>query len=340
MTDDAGLPRGLPPGHRPFRPTPAEPIRWPDDFGRRFTLFCDVEEEFDWRAPLDPGQRATTAMRAFPAAHRRFAEAGAGLTCMVDHPVATDPAAVDLLAEAAAHPRSAIGAQLHAWVTPPFAAPVTPFTSYQGNLPPALEAAKIAALTAALTAAFDAPPRAFRAGRYGLGPATLALLRGAGYRLDSSVRAGYDYRADGGPDFRAIGNAAWRDQGVVELPLTTIHTGLARRGGKALHRALGAVPFGRGLAARAGLIQRVALTPEDMPLAAALQAIDVAARDGERLLAFSFHSPSLAPGFTPYVRDEHDLAAFWGWWSAVLERLAARGYAHASLMEVLAAACA
>lgn len=329
---------GVPAGHRPFRPAPGEPVRWPEEFGTRFTVFVDVEEEFDWRAPLDAQHRSTAAMAAFPDAHRRFAEAGVGLTCMVDYPIATDVRAVDILRRVAADGRSAIGTQLHAWVNPPFARPVTRFASYAGNLPRDVEQAKIAALTHAIAQAFGARPLAFRAGRYGLGPATLPLLAEAGYRLDSSVRAGYDYSADGGPDFSGTGNAAYRADGLVELPLTSVYTGLARRGGAALYRALGRIPRGRGVAARTGMLARVALTPEDMPIAAALKAVEVATRQGERLLVFSFHSPSLAPGHTPYVRDAADLAAFHRWWDVMLGQLARLGVRYASLAEILTAA--
>ncbi|MSO77898.1 MAG: hypothetical protein EXQ87_13480 [Alphaproteobacteria bacterium] len=31
---------------------------------------------------------------------------------------------------------------------------------------------------------------------------------------------------------------------------------------------------------------------------------------GIRVLVFSFHSPSVTPGFTPYVRDQADLRSF------------------------------
>lgn len=325
-------------GATPFRPVPGEPVRWSEAFGTRFTVFVDVEEEFDWTAPLDRAHRATTAMAAFPAAHRRFAERGVGLTCMIDHPIATDPGSVDLLRTVAGDGRSAIGAQLHPWVTPPHDEPVNGFTSFSGNLPRALQAAKIATLTTAIADAFGAPPQAFRAGRYGLGPDTLALLAAAGYRLDSSVRPGYDYSGEGGPDYARAGNAAWHANGLVELPLTTIFTGRARLGGGGLHQALGRIPKARGLFARAGLLSRVALTPEDMPVRAALDAVELAVGEGLRLLTFSFHSPSLAPGHTPYVRDAADLKAFWRWWDAVLDRLDRLGVRPASLAQILAAA--
>ena len=60
--------------------------------------------------------------------------------------------------------------------------------------------------------------------------------------------------------------------------------------------------------------------------------------DGVRLLVLSFHSPSLVPGHTPYVRDAADLRRFWTWWGAVLARLDRLGVRAASLDEVLAAA--
>ncbi|SEM52286.1 hypothetical protein SAMN05192583_0503 [Sphingomonas gellani] len=324
--------------YRPPAPDPDELVCWPADFGTRFTLFCDVEEEFDWRASLSRDGWSTTAMSAFPDAHRRFAGLDMPLACMVDYAVAADPTAADYLASVRDDPRCAIGAQLHPWVTPPFEEAVTPFNSYAGNLPPSLEAAKIATLTDTIATRFGRPPVAYRAGRYGIGPDTLSVLAALGYRLDTSVRAAYDYRADGGPDFRAIGSSAYRRDRVIELPFTTVHTGMLRGRGASLYRRAAGFPHGPGVLVRLGLVQRVSLTPEDMPLRAALEAVTVAVGEGTRLLTFSFHSPSLAPGHTPYVRDAADLAAFWRWWDAMAERLVRLGVRSASLNEILNAA--
>lgn len=325
----------------PFRPADGRPVVWRAGFGTRFTLLVDTEEEFDWRAPFrhDGWGVATTA--ALPDAHARLAGMGARSGYLVDYPVATDPAAIDALRAVMAQGDATIGAQLHPWVNPPFDEPLTPANSFAGNLPPALEAAKLDALTGAIAAAFGAPPLAFRSGRYGLGPHTRALLAARGYRLDSSVRARYDYRAAGGPDFSAISSDAYRcgpAGALIELPLTTIYTGALRTGGAALHARLAALPRGLGIAARLKLLSRVALTPEDMPLADALEAIRVAIGEGLRLLSFSFHSPSLAPGHTPYVRDAADLARFWAWWDAVLALLGRLGATPASLAELIATA--
>ena len=320
-----------------FRPVPGPPLRWPVDFGVRFTVFVDCEEEFDWSAPVDRAQRATTAMRAFPKAHRRFADHDVGLTCLVDYPVVVDPASVAILRAVVADGRSAIGAQLHPWVNPPHDEAISPRNSFPGNLPRAQERSKIELLTAAIEHAFGARPLVYRAGRYGLGPNSWALLEAAGYRLSTSARAHYDYRRGGGPDYRAVGSEAWRVGELVELPLTTVFTGHLRRGGTKLYDTATRVPRGRGLLARAGLLQRVALTPEDMPIARALEAVEVAVGEGLRLLTFSFHSPSLVPGHTPYVRDAADLATFWRWWELMLARLDRLGVRPASLDQILAA---
>jgi hypothetical protein len=335
---------GTQPSGRGWRlPPVAESARiaWPDDFGTRFTILVDTEEEFDWNAPLSRDGYQTRAMAALPEGHARFALRGVSLAYMIDYPIATDPASIDVLRAVLAHGYAEIGTQLHAWVNPPLEEALTPANSYAGNLAEALEGAKLDALTNAITAAFGTRPIAYRAGRYGIGPNTLKLLVERGYRLDSSMRAGYEYTADGGPDFTAIGNHAFRagaDNAIVELPLTTVFTGLARSGGAPLHRALGHIPRGRGIFARAGLLSRVALTPEDMPLTEALEAIRVALGEGLRLLNFSFHSPSLAHGHTPYVRDAGDLAKFLGWWDAVLDLLDRRGARPASIAEVVGAA--
>ncbi|MDQ1155801.1 hypothetical protein QE385_000128 [Sphingomonas sp. SORGH_AS 950] len=325
---------------RPWRPDPPsaeERIDWPADFGNRFLVTVDVEEEFDWSAPLDRRHRATTAMRAFPAAHRRFAAAGVGLTCMVDYPVAVDPASVAILSECRNDGRSEIGAQLHAWVTPPYREVVDSFTSHAGNLPLALEAAKLDMLTEALAQGFGTGPRIFRSGRYGLGPSSLGLLAERGYRIDSSMRALHDYGDEGGMDFGGIVAHGFRRDGMIELPLTSVFDGLLRRCGPRLYRCAGQVPYGRGVLARAGLLNRIPLTPEGVGIADALAGIDRSLQGGVRLLVFSFHSPTLEPGHTPYVRDARDRVQFDRWWDAVFDRLAERGVLPTTVADILAA---
>ncbi|THD36545.1 MAG: WalW protein [Sphingomonas sp.] len=325
------------PGFRPSAPAPADLIAWPADFGTRFVVFVDVEEEFDWDLPLSRDNRSVEAVAALPDAHARFAAAGVPLALMLDHPVASDARAADWIGPLLTG-GSLVGAQLHPWVTPPLDEALVPRNSFAGNLPRALEAAKLDALTDAIATAFGARPTAYRAGRYGLGPQTFELLAGRGYRLDSSMRPGFDYAPQGGPDYGAIGNQAFHIGGLIELPSTTVFTGLARGGGMGLYRAGGSVPKGRALLARTRLLQRIPLTPEGIPIAEALEAVRAAVGDGIRVLSFAFHSPSLVPGHTPYVRYADDLRAFWHWWDRMFAELDRLGVTPCGLAELIAAA--
>jgi hypothetical protein len=306
--------RGTIPPYRPPAQTVDTLIRWPESFGTRFLVFVDVEEEFDWSAPLEARHRSVTAMRALPTAHARFADRGVGLVCLVDHPVASDTEAVAILRDVVAD-------------------------SYPGNLPRAAQAAKLDVLTDVLGAAFGAAPIVYRAGRYGIGPDTAELLVERGYRVETSIRARYDYSADGGRDFSRIGSEAYRLGSLIEVPLTSVFIGALRDHGAGLYPVLGRVPHGRGIAARSGLLQRIALTPEDMPIEQALAAVRIAVREeGQRLLTFSFHSPSLEPGHTPYVRDARDLDRFWRWWDRMFAELDALGVKPTTLDTIVAAA--
>lgn len=303
-------------------------VRLPDSLGRRFLVFVDTEEEFDWTAPRRRDATATTAIAALPKAHRRLAAFGICPTYLVDFPVASSDAAISVLRPLMDAGECAIGTQLHPWVNPPFDEELTVANSFVGNLPEAMERAKLKALTERIETGFGRRPQVYRAGRYGIGPNTARLLEEAGYRMDVSVRALFDYSAEGGPDFsHRDAVATWAGPGrlLLELPLTAVFTGFARKMGPSLFAATGRAQRLRGLLARTGMLERIALTPEGTPLPEALRAIRTLLEEDVRLLSISFHSPSVEPGHTPYVRDAEDLRRFYRWWDGVLDLLAREG---------------
>ena len=57
--------------------------------------------------------------------------------------------------------------------------------------------------------------------------------------------------------------------------------------------------------------------------------------DGLPVLVFSFHSPSLVPGHTPYVQSEDDLDALYDWWRAAFARVRALGVAPSSVADMM-----
>ena len=96
----------------------------------------------------------------------------------------------------------------------------------------------------------------------------------------------------------------------------------------------------RGPLARSRLLNRIPLTPEGVPVKEAKEAISRLLDSGQKLFSLSFHTPTVVPGHTPYVRDGADLRAFWGWWDEVLDLFAAHGVLPARPADILLAATA
>jgi len=327
---------------RPISEPPAriERAAFRPGFGQRFILTVDTEEEFDWSRPI---AREGHGLDHLPrlAKFQQFCEnEGVRPIYLIDYPVATSALAGDILRDPVAAGRAEIGIQLHPWVNPPHEETVNELNSYAGNLPYELERAKFIRLREAIETNFHTVPRLYRAGRYGVGPNTGRILSESGIAMDSSVRAKFDYGARGGPNYRNHPLVPyWLDpeRTVLELPLTTVFWGMLRRQGDWLYPLLWRTPSLRAVLARAGLLERIPLTPEGVSAEEAIRGIDIAVDDGLPLLVFSFHSPSLRPGHTPYVRDEHDLDLLYDWWRTIFAYLARREVKPTNLQEIMAA---
>lgn len=296
----------------------------------RFWVTIDTEEDFDWSAPFARTGYRLDSVPALADCQAYFEQSAVVPIYLVDWPIVTSDAAVAILAPALAAGRCEVGAQLHPWVTPPHDEDVSERNSYTGNLPADLQRAKMMALRNGIRDRFGVAPTVYRAGRYGLGRKTAAMLAELGFLCDTSVRSGFDYRKGHGPDYRGAPLKPWwvpTTRGpVLEVPVTTVFGGLFGPAGEGFYHRIARNGMHAGAAlARLGLVERIALTPEGIPAQRAIRAIDIAIDQQLPVLNFSFHSPSLQPGNTPYVRSEADLALFYRWWDIVLDHLARRG---------------
>ena len=314
--------------------------RFDSAFGQRFLLTVDTEEEFDWTKPLTR-DRHGLAHVARLAEFQRFCESeGVVPVYLVDWPVAQSEEAAAILRGPLAEGKAEIGVQLHPWVNPPFEEEVTPRNSFAGNLPRELERAKFRTLREAIERNFETVPAIYRAGRYGAGPASAEMLAEGGIGIDTSVRANFDYSLDEGPDFRRHPLVPyWLDEAktLLELPLTTVFWGMLRRQGAWIYPKLARLGALRAVLARAGLLERISLTPEGVTVEEAIRGIDIALDDGLPVLVLSFHSPSLRPGHTPYVRSEDDLDALYDWWRRVFAYLELRQVKPTRVAEIMRA---
>lgn len=283
----------------------------------RLVVVIDTEEEFDWAGELSRRHTAVQSMRWIRRVQDIFDEYRITPVYVIDYPVASQPDGYRPLQEIHAAGRCLIGTHLHPWVNPPFEEIVTRRNSYPGNLPCTLETAKLRLLGGEIEKRFGALPVIYKAGRYGIGSSTAAILEEQGYQVDLSVCPYMDYSDDGGPNFSASSARPYwfgKHRKLLELPLTVGFAGRLRRWGSTLHGLVSRPSLARlhpiGVLARLNLVNKIWLSPEGYQSNEHIKLTRDLYADGLRVFSFAFHSPSVEPGHTPYVRSQSDLNSF------------------------------
>ena len=282
----------------------------------KLIVVIDTEEEFDWSGGFSAKNTSVHSMRSIHRAQQIFDQYNITPVYVVDYPVVAHQDGYQPLSEIYAAGHCAIGAHLHPWVNPPFSEATHGRESFPGNLPRTVESEKLRILGEMIGERFGAGPVIYKAGRYGVGPNTAEILEEQGYEIDLSVCPHMDYSAEAGPDFSA--STAWPywfgKRRLLELPLTVGFAGVLRHWGSRLHRSatnpLCESLHAPGFLARSGLLNKIWLSPEgykENELKALARALY---GQGLRIFSFAFHSPSVEPGHTPYVRSQRELESF------------------------------
>jgi glycosyltransferase involved in cell wall biosynthesis len=301
------------------------PVAIPPESQPLLLTMVDAEEAFDWSRPFDRQNTDVRSMAAQALAHRVFERHGVRPLYLADYPVAALPDGRAPLRELIASGVAEVGAQLHPWVTPPFDETVSDHNSFAGNLPTRLQLEKARLLTAMIEEAFGTRPRIWRTGRFGVGVRTADILRALGYAADTSVMPFWPAENCPAPaDFwRLSAQPYWLDheRTLMEIPVAATLVGrlAGRRDGSLAPMVFnrGATRLGvTGIAARFGLLERIRLSPEGITIEEAKRLARAMHAAGHRVFVLTYHSPSLVPGNTPYVRTARDLDAFLGWLDA------------------------
>jgi hypothetical protein len=292
-------------------------IDWPAEQTPMLVVIIDTEAEFDWYACRPRRAMGVTSVKCQEKAQRIFEQYDVRPTFVLDYPVSSTPEAYEFIRDLYRSGACEIGAHLQPWDNPPLVEQINDENSYPGNLPSELEREKLIQLTRSIEKNIGVRPRIYKAGRYGVGRATASILAELEYEIDVSVVPGTDLTCKFGPDFshcRASPYWFGNNPALLEIPLSIGYAGLLANTGqmaytltmnerlKALH-----VP---GILARLRLIERITLTPEGISFEEQRRLTRALLRKGYRVFSFTYHSPSLAPGNTPYVRSEADLSAF------------------------------
>ncbi len=280
-------------------------------------VVIDTEEEFDWSTDFSRGNTSVQSIRELSKIQGIFDEYNICPVYVIDFPVASQPDGYLPLKEIFQDQRCLIGAHLHPWVNPPFEEEVTRYHSFPGNLSFRLEQEKLMRLGKCIEDHFQYTPNIYKAGRYGAGSNTAGILEFLGYECDLSVCPQMDWTSEGGPNYTNV--SAWpywfgKHRQLLELPLTAGFTGLLRKSGEKLYQKASAERLAAfypiGILARLRLLDKIRLTPEGFTFSELCRLVKVLWAQGLNVFTLAFHSPSLQPGNTPYVRSSRDLETF------------------------------
>jgi hypothetical protein len=283
----------------------------------------DTEAEFDWTGPFKRTHTGVTNLRNQALAQEVFDRFGVRPVYLIDYAVATQAEGYLPLREIVGSGRCEIGAHLHPWINPPFDEQLNDYTSFSHNLPIPLQAEKLKRLTEAITSNLGVQPISYRAGRYGIGEEIATILERLDYRIDMSVLPAIDMRRIFGPDFRkALDTPYWFGDNcrMLEIPANQSFTGLLahpilfKKVGMRVYEHISKPSVNKlrslGIFAKLHLLERVPVSPEGTTLLELRRVTRKLLKDGKRVLVLSYHSSSLLPGSTEYVRSGSDLARF------------------------------
>jgi hypothetical protein len=301
-------------------------------------LICSIDvEEDNWL----PQRSSCTAenVRRLPTLLPLLRELGVRPTFFVSYGAARHPGAAGFIEQAIEETGGELAAHLHPWNTPPLSERVIPSNTMMCNLSPELQRAKLATLLDAIEAAFGRRPTTFRAGRLGGGPRVVRQLVDAGFTADSSVAPMTDLSDEAGPSFmdspvhahvvsaeRVAGNNG-TPASIVEVPLSVSLTRMPLDRWSALRQNLLSSPRGQALLramSAARVLRRVAMSPEVESASDMLRAAQVLLASGTRFVHFTWHSPTLVPGLTPFTRTLPDVRRFLRTLETVIERVRAK----------------
>ncbi|MBP0445130.1 glycosyltransferase [Roseomonas sp. SSH11] len=277
-------------------------------------VVIDTEADFDWNkgTVTDTGRVSSIAglRDSFP----MFKAHGLFPALVVDYPVATQAHSARIVQDLAEQ-GCEVGVHLHSWSTPPQVEPRDDWHSFSGNLGPMLEREKLALLTRHVEALLGHAPRMFKAGRYGLGPHTVAALKSLGFETDLSICPSYNYSAMGGPNFTGFtSRPGWYGEagGLLSLPTTAARLGFMSRVSPQLTNRVLTGRRSERFAARLNVLYPVRLSPEGNDLETMIALTRRLYASGLRIFTLSLHSPTLQVGNTPYARTQDEVQALLG----------------------------
>lgn len=288
-------------------------------------IFITIDTEEDQWGEYNAPYPSAENVKRIPLVQEIFDHYGAVPTYLVNYPVVQKPHTISILRRIADKGRCEIGTHCHPWNTPPFEEKINIRNSMLCNLAYHLLYRKLETLHQEIVNRLNVIPLCFRSGRWGFGSNVARAINQLGYKIDTSVTPFTTWANEGGPNFLEAPSSQYRFDPenillpnpagcILEVPPTIgffqRKMKLASRVRKSLlHRPLSQYRL-LGILDRLRIINYRWLSPEVCNGQEMVLLSKNFIQLGHTFLNMSFHSTSLLPGATPFVRNEEEFKQF------------------------------
>ena len=279
-----------------------------------FVISVDTEEEWDWSGPF-PKEKFSVKNTCHIPEFQDFCE-GLGIrpTYFIDYAIADNPDSVAYLKDPLDRGACEVGGHLHPWCTPPVEEDISNHdNSLIVNLPIELVGKKLVNLSIKLESVFGKKPVSFRSGRWDINGSVLKLLASRGYTIDSSIHPYFSYNDSPDvpywPDYEDCTIEGVQRE-IYEIPVTAGYNFPDFPFWHRLYLTLSTSFLKHfrlvGILWKLGIMRKIHLTPELTSADNMIALIKSTMKRGHRVIHIFFHSSSLLPGASPYVKNSED----------------------------------
>jgi len=255
-----------------------------------------------------------------------FDRFGVKPTYLLTAPVIRDKQSCSIFKKINNDGRCELGLHCHPWNTPPIEEKISDKNSMLCNLNSSLINKKLRYLFTLFEDCFDSLPNSFRAGRWAINQNVVQSLTNLGIHVDTSVSPLVDWSKYYGPDHFFAKNEAFfyidrnyhfsdAPQDILEIPptigflqgtssiLSLLRYLFAKKAFTKFHLV--------GLLEKFNLLNLRWLSPELSNAEDIIKLAQTMIRANRPVLNFTFHSTTLLPGMSPFVKNESDLRHFY-----------------------------
>jgi len=254
-----------------------------------------------------------------------FNKYGAIPTYLINYPVASTRSSIKVLSSFLNEGVCEVGMHCHPWNSPPFKEELNSQNSMMCNLPNDLLHEKMSNVHEAIKSNFGISPVSFRAGRWGFSENVARCLIDLEYKVDSSISPFMDWTPYHGKNFRHASTHPYyfnseniftpkSDAQLLEVPPTVGYAQPNFPLCDYIQNNLRKTPLSKlrllGILNRLKLLNFHWLSPEFSTGEEMVRLTKRFVKSGHKFINMSFHSTSLLPGKSPFVRNEADLNLF------------------------------